>query len=136
MARRKEYSGSGGGNIDFDPSSINVFQQPGCYFQAFAKIQIGKNVWIGQNTGLITANHKLLNPEEHEEGKPIIIGDNVWIGMNCVLLPGVVLGNNTIVGAGSIVTKPFPEGFCVLVGNPARIIRKLNDEFNKKNKEE
>ena len=48
--------------------------------------------------------------------------------MNCVLLPGVILGDNTIVGAGSIVTKSFPMGSCVLAGNPARIIRVLNNE--------
>lgn len=47
----------GGGKIVFNPSSINVFQQPGCYFQAFEEINIGKDVWIGQNTGIITANH-------------------------------------------------------------------------------
>lgn len=118
----------GGHRIKFAPSSINVFQQSGCYYQAFANITIGKNVWIGPNTGLITANHKLSNPEEHEDGKPIVIGNNVRIGMNCVLLPSVVLGDNTIVGAGSIVTKPFSMGSCVLAGNPARIIRVLNNE--------
>lgn len=117
----------GGENIHFDNSSINIFQQPGCYYQAFAKIIIGKNVWIGQNTGLITANHKLTNPEEHEDGKQIILGDNVWIGMNCVILPGVELGNGTIVGAGSIVTKSFVEGNCVIAGNPAKLIKKIGD---------
>jgi acetyltransferase-like isoleucine patch superfamily enzyme len=46
--------------------------------------------------------------------------------MNAVILPGVTLGENTIVGAGAIVTKSFPEGWCVLAGNPARVIRKLD----------
>lgn len=115
----------GGQNIEFDNSSINVFQQDGCYFQGFDKIVIGKNVWIGQNTGLITANHKLTNPEEHEGGKPITLGDFTWVGMNSVILPGVTLGPHTIVGAGSIVTKSFPDGYCVFAGNPARLIKKI-----------
>lgn len=122
----------GGDKISFDNSSINVFQQFGCYFQAFAEIRIGRDVWIGQNTGIITANHSLINPEEHDSGHPVIIGDSVWIGMNSVILPGVELGPHTIVGAGSIVTKSFPEGWCVIAGNPARIIKMIpHDEDTK-----
>ena len=108
-----------------DASSINVFQQSGCYYQAFADINIGKNVWIAKNVGIITANHLLSNPEKHDNGKPVEIGDSCWIGMNAVLLPGVKLGNNTVVGAGSIVTKSF-EGHCVIAGNPARVIKYIN----------
>lgn len=116
----------GGDKILFDNSSINVFQQFGCYFQAFETISIGKNVWIGQNSGIITANHNLKNPEEHEQGKPVKLGDYVWIGMNSVVLPGVELGPHTVVGAGSIVTKSFPDGWCVIAGNPARLIKRIN----------
>lgn len=115
----------GGEKIRFDNSSLNVFQNSGCYFQAFENITIGKNVWIAQNVGIITANHDLQNPELHTPGKPVIIGDKCWIGMNAVILPGVVLGENTIVGAGSIVTKSFQEGHCVVAGNPAKIIKHL-----------
>lgn len=113
----------GGDKILFHINSINVFQQPWCYFQAFATINIGNNVWIGQNTGIITANHNLLDPEQHEIGKPVYIGDNTWIGMNSVILPGVSLGPNTIVGAGSVVTKSFPAGHCVIAGNPAKLLK-------------
>lgn len=116
----------GGDKIFFDNSSINVFQQPGCYFQAFEKINIGKNVWIGPNTGIITANHNISDPEKHDEGKPVTIGDNAWIGMNSVILPGVILGNNTVIGAGSVVTKSFPQGHCVIVGNPARLLKVID----------
>lgn len=115
----------GGGNIKFDNSSLNVFQNSGCYFQGFESLTIGKNVWIAQNVGIITANHDLNNPDLHTEGKPVYIGDRCWIGMNVVILPGVVLGENTIVGAGSVVTKSFEQGHCVVVGNPARIIKTL-----------
>ncbi|MBI5995332.1 acyltransferase [Clostridium perfringens] len=114
-----------GANIKFDPSSINVFQQSGCYFQAFELITIGKDVWIAKNVGIITANHDLTNPNEHQKGKSVFIGDNCWIGMNSVILPGVKLGDNTIVGAGSVVTKSFESGHVVIAGNPAKVIKNI-----------
>lgn len=62
--------------------------------------------------------------------REVRIGDYCWIGMNVVILPGVVLGTRTIVGAGSIVTKSFPDGYCILAGNPAKIIKNLDkDKF-------
>ena len=113
-------------NISFDQDSINVFQSPGCYFQAIdAKIKIGKNVHIGPNVGIITTNHNPSNLREHLEGEDVLIGDNTWIGMNSVILPGVVLGPNTIVGAGSVVNKSFPDGGCLIAGVPARFIKNL-----------
>lgn len=59
------------------------------------------------------------------DGKDVIIGKKCWIGMNAIILPGVKLGDNTIVGAGSVVTKSFPDGNLVIAGNPAKIINKL-----------
>ncbi len=116
----------GGDKIKFDISSLNVFQNTGCYFQAFESITIGKNCWIAKNVGIITANHDLKNPDLHSLGKEVIIGDKCWIGMNSVILPGVILGENTIVGAGSIVTKSFEQGHCVIAGNPAKIIKNIS----------
>ena len=55
----------------------------------------------------------------------IVLGEQCWIGMNSVILPGVKLGIHTIVGAGSVVTKSFEDGFCIIAGNPAKIIRKI-----------
>ena len=59
--------------------------------------------------------------------KPIKIGNNVWIGGNVIVLPGVNIGDNVVIGAGSVVTKDIPAN-CVAVGNPCRVIRKINEE--------
>lgn len=113
-------------NIIFHSSSLNNFQSPGCYFQNFSsKIFICKNVYIAPNVGLITANHDLKNLDRHQRGKAIIIGSNSWIGMNSILLPGVRLRKNTIVGAGSVVTKSFKESNIIIAGNPAKIIKRF-----------
>jgi len=113
-------------NIIFEQSSINCFQQKGCYFQNFnAKIIIGKNVWIAPNVGLITSNHNLGDLSQHVSGEDIVIHDDCWIGMNSVILPGVELGEKTIVGAGAVVTKSFKDGHCILVGVPAEIKKRI-----------
>lgn len=113
-------------NILFDPDDIQMFQTFGTYFQAIdGKIIIGKGTWIAPNVGLITTNHNIYNLSEHVSGKDIVIEEKCWIGMNSTILPGVVLGSGTIVGAGSVVTKSFPEGNCVIAGVPAKIIKKL-----------
>lgn len=107
-------------NIEFDPNDMQNFWHYGCYYQNFnAKIVIGKGTYIAPNVGIITANHNKNNLDKHDKGQDVIIGSDCWIGMNSVILPGVILGNRTIVGAGSIVTKSFPEGNCIIVGNPA-----------------
>lgn len=59
------------------------------------------------------------------EGKDVVIGEKCWIGMNSVILPGINLGGNTIVAAGAVVTKSFPQGNVVLAGVPAKIIKEL-----------
>lgn len=121
-------------NIEFDLDDLHIFHTYGTYFQGRGgKIIIGKGTWIAPNVGLITANHDVYNPDKHVEGKDIIIGKKCWIGMNSVILPGVVLGDNTIVGAGAIVTKSFKNGNCVIGGNPAKIIKRLDEELIKKN---
>lgn len=115
-----------GKNFHVDPSSLNIFQQPGCYFQNYnGTITIGKDVWIAQNVGIITENHNPANPEEHLPAKDVSIGDHCWIGMNALILPGITLGSYTTVGGGAVVTKSFPEGNCIIGGNPAKVIRKL-----------
>lgn len=115
-------------NIYFDPRDLNNFQHYGCYYQNYrAKIFLGRGSYIAPNVGIITENHQLLNLDEHSEAKDVIIGENCWIGMNSIILPGVNLGPNTIVGAGTVVTKSFLEGNCVIVGNPGSVKKVLNE---------
>lgn len=112
--------------LKFHPDNINMFQNFGCYFQCYqADIIIGKGTHIAPNVGIITQNHNLYNPDLHSPASSVIIGENCWIGMNSVILPGVILGDHTVVGAGSVVTKSFEHGNCLIGGVPARIIKKL-----------
>ncbi|MFO1022637.1 MAG: acyltransferase [Planctomycetales bacterium] len=116
-------------NLKFDVDDMNNFQMFGNYFQNFSgTIHVGKGCWIARNVGIITANHDPENPDRHLPGADVVLGKGCWIGMNSVLLPGVQLGDHTVVGAGSIVTKSFPEGHCVIGGNPAKLIRRMNSE--------
>ena len=101
---------------------------PGCYIQAINGIEIGDEVLFAPGIGLISANHDVLTMHGHLPAPPIRIGDRSWIGMNAVILPGVCLGPHTVVGAGAVVTKSFPQGYCVLGGNPARVIKQLTPE--------
>lgn len=114
-------------NIHFHIDDLNNFQMIGSYFQSFGNIIIGRGTYIAQNVGFITANHDYNNLDNHLPSKDIVIGEKCWIGMNSVILPGVRLGNRTVVGAGSIVTKSFKEGHCIIAGNPAKIIRLLSN---------
>lgn len=120
---------SGWRNINFDPDDMHIFQMSGVYFQALdAPITIGTGVWIAPNVGIITTNHDVNDLSHHAKGEAVTIGKNCWLGMNTIILPGVKIGNRTIVGAGSVVTKSFPEGNLIIAGNPARKIRGLDDK--------
>ena len=103
--------------------------RPGNYIQGNGGIFIGNYVTITPNCGIISGNHNPLNHNEHID-KEVIIEDYCWIGMNSMILPGVHLGPRTIVGAGSVVTKSFVDGYCVIGGNPAKLIKELEkDKF-------
>ena len=99
----------------------------GCYIQGIGKIIIGDWVFIAPNVGIISANHCLEDINTHIP-KEVVIGSYSWIGMNAVVLPGVILGEHTVVAAGSVVTKSFPEGYCVIAGNPAKKIKDIDPE--------
>ncbi len=114
-------------NIEFHPDDLNNFQSHGVYFSNpfGGKIILGYGCYIAPNVGLITTNHDLYDPDQFTPAQDIILGQKCWIGMNAILLPGVVLGDHTVVAAGAVVTQSFPEGHCVLGGTPAKVIKKL-----------
>ncbi len=86
------------------------------------KVKFGNNVFIAPNCGFYTAGHPI-DVEKRNQGleyaKPIEVGNNVWIGGNVVVLPGVKIGDNVVIGAGSVVTKDLPSNV-VAYGNPCR----------------
>jgi acetyltransferase-like isoleucine patch superfamily enzyme len=102
--------------------------ETGCYIQAVNPIFIGDYTQIANHVGIISANHNPYDLRTHVEGKPVKIGKYCWLGMSSIILPEVELGDFTIVGAGSVVTRSFPEGYCVIAGNPAKIIKNLEKE--------
>ena len=105
-----------------------VFINAGCKFQDQGGICIGDGALIGHNTVLATLNHGLLPEERHDLiPKSIHIGKNVWIGSNSTVLAGVTIGDNAVIGAGSVVTKDIPENM-IAVGSPARVIRSIFDK--------
>ena len=113
--------------INFDIDDIQNFTCGfGNYYQNFSgNITLGKGTYIAHNVAIITANHDFYNLDKHYPPKDVIIGNDCWIGINSSILPGTVLGNHTIVGAGSVVTKSFPDGNCIIAGNPAKVIKLL-----------
>ncbi len=123
------YTNVGGKNIYFHPDNVDNFQSTNTYFQSYdASIFIGHGSYIASGVGIITSNHDVYDLDKRSGAADVVIGEDCWIGMNSVLLPGVVLGRHTIVGAGSVVTHSFPEGFCIVAGNPAKVIRVLNNK--------
>ena len=105
----------------------NVFINSGCHFQDQGGIYIGEGTFIGHNVILATLNHDM-NPYTRADihPKPIHIGKRVWIGSGAIVLPGVTIGDNSVIGAGSVVTKDVPAD-CVYGGNPAKFIKKNED---------
>lgn len=116
-----------GKNISIDD---DVYINFGCVILDCAEVTIGSHTLIGPNVGIYAANHSL-DVEERIHGgccgKPIHIGKNVWLGGDVKIVPGVTIGDNTIIGTGSIVTKDIPSNV-IAVGNPCKIIRKITDK--------
>jgi len=117
--------------IVFDPDDMQNFMHMGCYFSNVGggKIVLGKGTYIAPNVGIITTNHNIFDPDKHEYPQNVFIGKKCWLGMNSMILPGVHLGDHTVVAAGAVVTKSFPEGNCIIAGIPAKLVKTINADL-------
>ncbi len=100
------------------------------YLMDGGTITIGHHCFIGPNCGMYTAIHPTLAKERNqglERALPIVIGDNCWIGANVTILPGVTIGSNTVIGAGSVVTKDIPSDV-IAAGNPCKVFRSITEK--------
>jgi acetyltransferase-like isoleucine patch superfamily enzyme len=98
----------------------------GCYIDGRNGIIFEENVLVGPHVSIISMNHDVLNYNSYIEDKPIIIRKNSWLAYGCIILPGVEIGEHTIVAAGAVVTKSFTEGNQIIGGNPAQLIKKTD----------
>lgn len=106
----------------------NVFVNSGCRFQDQGGIYIDDDVLIGHNVVIATLNHEIAPARRAAlVPAPVHIGKRVWIGSNSTILPGVSIGDNSVVAAGATVTKSVPEN-CIVGGTPAKLIRELTGE--------
>ncbi len=107
----------------------NVFINSGCHFQDQGGIVIGDGALIGHNVVLATINHALA-PSENRRNyyAPIKIGNNVWIGSNATVLPGVTIGEWSVVAAGAVVSKDIPP-YTVVGGVPAKVLKKIKKDW-------
>ena len=107
----------------------NFFMNMNCVILDGAKVTFGDNVFVAPGCGFYTAGHPL-DAERRNAGLeyalPIRIGNNVWIGAQVCVLPGVTIGDNSVIGAGSVVTKDIPSGV-LAAGNPCRVIRPITE---------
>ena len=105
----------------------NVSINRGCIINAAGKVSILDDVLIGPEVIIYSQNHiyKSLQKKINEQGyveSSVVISENVWIGARSIVLPGVKIGSNSVIGAGSVITKDIPSN-CVFAGNPARFIK-------------
>ena len=108
----------------------HTFVNHGAYFMDGAKITIGEHCFIGPDFGAYTAQHPLVAEERNsfiERALPIEVGNNVWIGARVTLLPGVHIGEGSVIAAGAVVTKDIPA-HVLAAGVPARVVRPITDE--------
>lgn len=112
----------------------NFYTNHNCTILDGAKVEFGHNVFIAPNCVFSTAGHAI-DAEQRGKGLeialPIKVGNNVWFGANVSVLPGVTIGDNTIIGAGSVVNKDIPSGV-IAVGNPCHVIRAITEKDKEK----
>ncbi len=107
----------------------NFFANYNCTILDVAKVKIGDNCLFAPNVSIYTAGHPVhpvARNSAYEFGKEVTIGDNCWIGGNSVICPGVHIGNNVVIGAGSVVTKDIPD-WSIAAGNPCRVLRQITE---------
>lgn len=108
----------------------NFYANYNCTILDVARVRIGDNCMLAPNVAIYTAGHPL-HPDArnsgYEYGVEVTVGDNCWIGGNSVICPGVHIGSNVVIGAGSVVTKDIPD-WSVAAGNPCRVIRRITEE--------
>ncbi len=115
----------------------DVYINFGCVILDCGQVTIGNNTLIGPNVGIFSGNHTI-DAEERAIGglipKPVKIGNRVWICGNVSIVPGASIGDDTVIGAGSVVTHDIPSGV-IAAGNPCRVLRKIteNDKVGYKN---
>ena len=108
----------------------NFFANYNCIILDGAKVTFGNDVFIAPNCVFSTAGHAIDEAQRNrglEIALPITVGNSVWFGANVTVLPGVTIGDNVIIGAGSVVTKDIPSGV-IAVGNPCRVLRPITGE--------
>lgn len=140
MALLRDLLGQAGDNLWVEPifrcdygSNISVgdnfYANYNLTILDIAPVTIGNNVMIAPNVSIFTAGHPI-HPQArnsgYEYGRPITIGNNVWIGGGAILLPGVTIGDNAVIAAGSVVGRDVPAGV-VAAGNPCRVVREITD---------
>ncbi|TDS09813.1 sugar O-acetyltransferase [Sphingobacterium paludis] len=106
----------------------NFYAGFNCTILDMAEVRIGNNCLIAPNVGIYTAGHNIEPIYRYKTGfaRPITIGNDVWIGGHCVILGGIKIGDNSIIAAGSVVTKDVPEN-SIFAGNPAKKIRDVKE---------
>lgn len=112
----------------------NFYANHNCTILDGARVKFGSNVFIAPGCVFSTAGHPLDTEQRNlglEYAYPITVGDNVWFGAHVTVLPGVTIGSDCVIGAGSIVTRDIPSGV-IAVGNPCRVLRKITEADKKK----
>lgn len=137
----REILGKSGANIRIEPpfhcdygfniqTGDNFFANYNLVILDVGKVSFGDNVFLGPNVAIYAVSHPL-HPETrargYENGAPVKIGHNVWFGGNVVVNPGVSIGDNVVVGSGSIVCRDLPDN-ALAAGNPARVLRLIGEE--------
>ena len=116
---------------DADRILVGVDAYPGimggCYITGRGGLTVGDYTQVVPNVVIVTANHDLYDSRKHIVA-PVTIGKYCWLGAGAKIMPGIELGDWTIVGAGAVVTSSFPQGYCVIGGVPARKIKELDKE--------